>query len=107
MIKELAEKWKNRETKKSLREENLKLQGQIEALAKIPQPSIHIIDREVKVLRASMTVDSRDPRDAESVKREIAYILAKELPPFVEWDIGNQNHMERELIGSIYLSIKK
>lgn len=52
----LIEKWKNRENKKSLREENIRLKEQVEML-QIPKPPVCTIERNVQAVRVSFEVN--------------------------------------------------
>ena len=94
----LIEKWKNRETKKSLREENIRLKEQVEML-QIPKPPVCTIERNVQAVRVSLEVNRWD-RDmpAEYIKNECIRQMVDRLKPFIEYDF----HDIRETGGRVY-----
>lgn len=89
----LFEKWKNRETKKKLREENIRLKTEIEVLHKIPEPPVCTVERNVQKICVSLTIN-RLQRDvpAEIVKNELLHKLTEHLSDFVEYDFSNDRY---------------
>lgn len=94
----LIEKWKNRETKKSLREENIRLKAQVEMLHRV-KPPICTVERNVQALRVRFEVNRWD-RDmpAECIKNECIRQMVNHLKPFIEYDF----HDIRETGGRVY-----
>lgn len=94
----LIEKWKNRKTKKSLREENIRLKAQVDMLHRV-KPPICTVERNVQVLRVRFEVN-RNERDmpAEYIKNECILQMAEYLKPFIEYDF----HDIRETGGRVY-----
>ncbi len=94
----LIEKWKNRETKKSLREENIRLKAQVEMLHRIPTP-VCIVERNVQAVKVFFEVNRWD-RDmpAECIKNECIRQMVDHLKPFIEYDF----HDIRETGGRVY-----
>lgn len=94
----LIEKWKNRETKKKLREENIHLTEQNENLKKqleasfgiMNRPNIIKEERNVHRMRAQFLVEKNNPYrtdfSAEYIKHEIAGNMLKELEEVIEYD---------------------
>ena len=80
----LIENWKNRETKKSLREENIRLKEQVEML-QVPKLSVCTIERNVQAVRASFEVNRWDREmPAEFIKDECIRQMVDHLKPFIE-----------------------
>lgn len=89
----LFEKWKNRETKKKLREENIRLKTEIEVLHKIPEPPVCTVERNVQKICVSFTING--PKigvSLEIVKHELLHKLTKHLSNFVEYDFSNDRY---------------
>ena len=70
----LLEKWKNRETKKKLREENIRLKTEIEVLREVPKPPVCTVERNIQRVAAERTfrfeeyvpADTREYLDSRS-----------------------------------------
>ena len=88
----LIEKWKNRETKKKLREENIRLKAEIETRMKMPYP-VCTVERNVQRVCANWTVTEMQ-RDipSEIVKNELLHRLSESLSDFVEYDFENDRY---------------
>lgn len=94
----LIEKWKNRETKKKLREENIRLSARNEELKKQLDISFHITrptnvireERNIHKLRAQFLVENNNPYQmdfpTEYIKRQIAGSMLDELEKAIEYD---------------------
>lgn len=94
----LIENWKNRETKKSLREENIRLKEQVEML-QVPKLLVCTIERNVQAVRASFEVNRWDREmPAEFIKDECIRQMVDHLKPFIEYDF----HDIRETGGRVY-----
>ena len=85
----LIEKWKNRETKKKLREENIILKAKIEAIMKAPYP-VCTIEKNVQKVCATCTAKGGVP--IEIVKHELLNKLSEHLSDFVEYDFENDRY---------------
>lgn len=83
------EKWKNRETKKKLREENIRLKAEIETHLKTPYP-VCTVERNVQKVCATCTAKGGVP--IEIVKQELSHNLMKYLSGFVEYDFENDRY---------------
>lgn len=94
----LIEKWKNRETKKKLREENIRLTERYEELkrqleisfAVTKRPNIIREERNIYKLRAQFLVERNNPYGmdfpTDYIKREISGNMLKELEQVIEYD---------------------
>lgn len=89
----LLEKWKSRETKKKLREENIRLKTEIEMLHKIPKPPVCTVERNVQRVCAKHMITERERGiPTEIVKHELLNKLSEHLSDFVEYDFENDRH---------------
>lgn len=79
----LIEKRKNRETKKKLREENIRLKDEIESYTKAPC-RVYTVERNVQKLSATLVAGEGMPE--EIVKQELLRNLTMCLSDFVEYD---------------------
>ena len=88
----LLEKWKNRETKKKLREENIRLKSEIETYMKTPYP-VCTVERNVQKVCAKWTLTEMQ-RDipSEIIKNELLRKLSESLSDFVEYNFENDRH---------------
>ena len=88
----LIEKWKSRETKKNLREENIRLNAEIEAHMKTPYP-VCTVERNVQKICAKHMVSEME-RDipTEIIKHELLHKLSEHLSDFVEYDFENDRY---------------
>ena len=82
----LIEKWKNRETKRKLREENIRLREQLYIEYRRPN-SISTIERNVhKVCVSWNPMQIGNNISADIIKSELLYRLKDRLSDFVEYD---------------------
>ena len=89
---QIIEKWKNRETKKKLREENIRLKAEIEAHMKTPYP-VCTVERNVqKVCVKHMVSEMERNIPSEIVKHELLHKLSEHLSDFVEYDFENDRY---------------
>lgn len=88
----LIEKWKSRETKKKLREENIRLKAEIDAHMKTPYP-VCTVERNVQKVCAKWTLTEMQ-RDipSEIIKNELLRKLSESLSDFVEYNFENDRH---------------
>ena len=100
----LIEKWRSRETKKKLREENIKLKSEVETLQMIPKPPVCTVERNVQEVRGCYAVP-RDRTDmpVEYIKRELINGLIEYVKPFVEYD-SREGEMGMEVIAKLYVA---
>lgn len=101
----LIEKWKNRETKKKLREENIRLKEKIRCMESARKPSVCTIERNVQELR----VDFLPPQNcecmpAEIIKRRITDRMAEYLEPFIEYGFYDNSHGQRIYTGTLFVA---
>ena len=88
----LIEKWKSRETKKKLREENIRLKAEIEVRMKMPYP-VCTVERNVqKICAKRMITEMERGIPPEIVKHELLNKLSEHLSDFVEYDFENDRH---------------
>lgn len=100
----LIEKWKNRETKKKLREENIRLKAEIEAHMKTPYP-VCTVERNVqKVCAKHMITEMERGIPTEIVKHELLNKLSEHLSDFVEYDFENDRYGNTIYIATLYVA---
>lgn len=100
----LIEKWKNRETKKSLREENIRLKAQVEMLYRV-KPPVCTVERNVQEIRSIFTIRRDDPMIVDYAKDEVKHGLLQYISPFIDWDIeGDYETGDKILIGTLYVA---
>lgn len=101
----LIEKWKNRETKKSLREENIRLKAQVEMLHRIPKPQVCTIERNVQRIRSAFTIRQDDMIPVDYVKEKVKHDLSAYISPFIDWDIEDDYETgDKILTGTLYVA---
>ena len=89
---QIIEKWKNRETKKKLREENIRLKSEIEAYMKTPYP-VCTVERNVqKVCAKRMVSEMERGIPSELIKHELLHKLSEHLSDFVEYNFENDRY---------------
>ena len=100
----LIEKWKNRETKKKLREENIRLKSEIETYMKTPFP-VCSVERNVQKVCAKWTV-TKMQKDipSEIVKNELMRKLSENLSAFVEYDFMNDRYGNQTYTATLYVA---
>lgn len=99
----LIEKWKNRETKKKLRKENIRLKAEIEAHMKTPY-SVCTVERNVQKVCTTWAVSEGIP--AEIVKQELLHNLMVYLSDFVEYDFKNNGHDDVMYTATLYVATR-
>lgn len=109
----LIERWKNRETKKKLRNENICLKAENEQLQKdirliMNHPSnVCTIERNVqKVMTRKIIPHELYMREypSEAIKYELCNKMVDFLIPFVEYDFSNDENMERVFTATLYVA---
>lgn len=105
MTMNLIEKWKTRETKKKLREENTKLKTEIKMLHKIPKSPVCTVERNVQRIRAEMAFHIGENIPMETIKNILLNDLKKRLPQFVEYDFEDGTNGDRIFAVNLYVVI--
>ena len=100
----LIEKWKSRETKKKLREENIRLKTEIEMLHKIPKPPVCTVERNVQKICSTFEVSKDNEMPTEYVKERIKYDLISYISPFIEYDFCDSRFGGKKIIGTLYVA---
>lgn len=102
----LIEKWKNRETKKKLREENIRLKWKVENLENLRRtPSVCTIERNVQAVHSEYAVPSYKSDTPEGIiKVRIASNLMDYLMPFIEYDFRDNPHGGKVYTGTLYVA---
>lgn len=100
----LIEKWRSREAKKKLREENIKLKSKIETL-EIPRPPVCTVERNIQEVRGCYAVP-RDRADmpVEYIKRELINGLSEYVKSFVEYDVRDSEMGGKVYIAKLYVA---
>ena len=98
----LIEKWKSRETKRSLREENIALRAENERLNK----DICTIDRNVQraVARKVLPHEVYAWYPEEQIKYELRRILIDQVIPFVEYDFFSDKEMGHVYTATLHVA---
>ena len=101
----LIEKWKNRVTKKKLKEENIRLKTEIEMIHKIPKPPVCTVERNIQKVCAKWTLTEMQ-RDipSEIIKNELLRKLYESLSDFVEYDFMNDRYGNQTYIATLYVA---
>lgn len=100
----LIEKWKNRETKKKLREENIRLKTEIEAYMKTPYP-VCTVERNVqKVCAKRMVSEMERGIPSELIKHELLHKLSEHLSDFVEYNFENDRYGNTVYTAILYVA---
>lgn len=97
----LLEKWKNRETKKKLREENIRLKAEMEAQWKTPYP-VCTVERNIQKVYATRVAKRIIP--AEIVKQELLRDLMVYLSGFVEYDFEDDEYGNTVYTAVLYVA---
>ena len=100
----LIEKWKNRETKKKLREENIRLKTEIEMIHKIPKPPVCTVERNVQKVCAKISCGGMElTLPSQVIKRELHRKLMENVEPFVEYDFDKNGYGEGNYTAILYV----
>lgn len=108
----LIEKWRSRETKKSLREENISLRAENERLSKdirmmMDYPSnICTIDRNVQraVARKALPHEVYARYPEEQIKYDLRRMLINQVIPFVEYDFFSDKEMGHVYTATLHVA---
>lgn len=100
---QIIEKWKTRETKKKLREENIRLKAEIEAHMKTPYP-VRTVERNVQRIRAEMAFHVGENIPMETIKNILLNDLKKRLPQFIEYDFEDGINGDRIFAANLYVA---
>lgn len=104
-------KWKNRETKKKLREENTRLKFEIEnQKKKISSPTL-LLSREMKIEKIGSSYEFSRESDlpVEYIKDQIKHDLMSYITPYIEYEFDDSTKMYgfKTLRGTLYVGIKR
>lgn len=97
----LIEKWKNRETKKGLREENIRLKRELEILYEVLSSAKK---GDIQKLRAKHIVKKGIP--VECIKRELLYDFIEYLPDFVKYDFEKDEYGDEICTATLHVMQK-
>ena len=98
----LIEKWKNRETKKKLLEENIRLKAEIEAHMKTPYP-VCTVERNVQKVCARISYSGMElSLPSETIKHELKRKLMENIEPFIEYDFDKNGYGEENYTAILY-----
>lgn len=101
----LIEKWKKRETKKSLREENIRLKAQIEMLHRV-KPPVCTVERNVQRIRSAFTIRQDDIMTADYAKEKVKHDLSAYISPLIDWDFEDDYGTgDKILTGTLYVAM--
>lgn len=101
---QIIEKWKNRETKKKLREENVRLKSEIEAYMKTPYP-VCTVERNVqKVCAKRMVSEMERGIPSELIKHELLHKLSEHLSDFVQYNFENDRYGNTVYTAILYVA---
>lgn len=100
----VIEWFKNRETKKKLKEENIRLHAEIETIRKTPVP-VCTVERNIQQIcfQRKVGIGEREVPDY-IIKEQINRGLMDEIKHFVEYDFFDTNYGERHYTGTIYVA---
>lgn len=103
----IIEKWKNRETKKKLREENIRLKAQLDAILKMPSPVV-TVNRNIQRVKCSVEVSKMELEHGiptGHIKTEIANKILECIMPFIEFDFSDtREHGGKIYTGTLYVA---
>lgn len=101
---QIIEKWKNRETKKKLREENIRLKAEIETRMKMPYP-VCTVERNVQKICARISYSGMELRlPSETIKNELKRKLMENIEPFIEYDFDKNGYGEENYTAILYVA---
>lgn len=101
----LIEKWKNRETKQKLREENIRLQAENQWLKKRLKSDVCTIERNVHKILGCVEVNERNLSTPEEyIKRQIAENIVDHVFPFIEYDFQDNGLGGKIYTGTLYVA---
>lgn len=107
-IKTLVQLWRNRETKKKLREENSKLITEIMRLSSTPELDILERRKFVKVGSNYIVLPfEKDQIPDEVIKRKAAESMMDFLVPYIEYEFINDPSGNTVVQGCLYIAIKE
>ena len=99
---QIIEKWKNRQTKKKLREENIRLKAEIEVNMKIPYP-VCTVERNVQKVCTRISYSGMELRlPSETIKHELKRKLMENIEPFIEYGFDKNGYGEENYTAILY-----
>ena len=101
---QIIEKWKSRETKKKLREENIRLKAEIETRMKMPYP-VCTVERNVQKICARISHSGMESRlPSEMIKYELKRKLMENIESFIEYDFDKNGYGEENYTAILYVA---
>lgn len=99
----LIDKWKNRETKKKLREENIRLKEQLALKITYHNPIV-TVERNIQCIQFKQRVQFEHGVPTDYIKESLAYGILEEIRPFIEYDFHDSPvYGETIYSGTIYI----
>lgn len=99
----LIEIWKNRETKKKLREENIRLKEQLALKITYHNPIV-TVERNVQRIQFKQRIKFERGIPTDYIKESIANGILQEIKPFIEYDFHDSPvYGESIYSGTIYI----
>lgn len=105
----LIDKWKNRETKKKLKEENIRLKVQLEMQFKMQSPMFKVA-RNIQQIKGEfhttfcgekyIPVEFRE----QIAKEQITQDMMRYIEPFIEYDFKSNSAGGMDYIGTLYVA---
>lgn len=107
----LIDRWKNRETKKKLREENIKLRDQLKTQFKTQYPIV-TVDQNIHIhqVAAIHRISGYEegiiyPYGEEIVKECVNRLLMQDLGNFIQYDFKSNGFGGMDCIGTLYVAV--
>lgn len=108
VVKNLLQLWRNRETKKKLREENASLKVEIMRLYNLPKAYISERRKVVKVASGYIVSPfEKEYIPDEVIKRKIIENMADFLAPYIEYEFIDDPSSRTVIRGSLHIAIKE
>lgn len=101
---QIIEKWKNRETKKKLREENIRLKAEIEAHMKTTYPTCTVERNIQKIYETRIYNENELCTPVDIIKRELCRKLIESIEPFIEYDFRNNEYGNTVYTAILYVA---
>lgn len=105
----LIDKLKNRETKKKLKEENIRLNAQIEMQFRMCRPIV-TIHRNIQQVKGAFHTTYYGEKDIPAefreqiAKEQIIQDMMRHIEPFIEYDFKSNSNGGMDYIGTLYVA---
>ena len=100
----LIEKWKSRETKRKLREENIRLKAEMDVYMRSPSLNRTKIMNVQRICAEWMPTGMERDVPSEIVKHELLHKLTEQLSDFVQYDFIDGRSGHRMYIATLYVA---